>query len=327
MRRYLMTRRTILPLVVFTTVTIPVTRPSAWAVTLWGVDSQHNQGGESIVTFDSSNPAGTIQTIGHTGFSGFGSGLDFDAAGNLYAATSPLSAAGNFYKINQTTGQATLIGPLNLAAPNHDLTDITFNPATGQMYGVAFDGSDNFLYTINTSTGAASLVGTLNSPGSIVLGLASDASGRMYTEDFGGQMRTLNGLVATPMSAQIGVWTWFSQGITMDWSGDGYWYLAATFSDGPVFAMSSGDVRRIDKSTGATAQVLGTWPNLNPGQSTQFPLYSIGDVAVKPLPEPSGTVAVGVALIVIARSRRLRRSRTSDPCGPWSVASWRCRQS
>jgi WD40 repeat protein len=292
--------------IVCSIITILSTRPSAWAVTLWAVDSQHNSGGESIVTFDSANPAGTIHTIGHTGFSGFVSGLDFDSAGNLFIATSPLSSAGNFYKIDQATGHATLIGPLNLAAPDHDLTDITWNPAVGRMYGVAFDGTDNFLYTIDTATGAGTLVGALDSPGSIVLGLCSDASGQMYTEDFGGQMRTLNGLTATPMSAQIGVWTWFSQGMCMDWSGDGKWYAATTFSDGPIFAMSSGDVRVIDKTTGGTAQVLGAWPNINQGQSSQFPLYSIGDVAVRPIPEP-GTSLLLATLATLGATRKFGR--------------------
>ncbi|MBC8107103.1 MAG: hypothetical protein H7Z14_10975 [Anaerolineae bacterium] len=291
-------------LVAFTTIAILSTRPTAWAVTLWGVDSQHNVGGNSIVTFDSSNPAATIHTVGHTGVTGLVSGLDFDAHGDLYATTAPIAGGGSFYRINQSTGQATLIGALNLIDPQHNLTDITFDPATNQCFGVAFNGSDNFLYTINKNTGAGTLVGTLVSPGSIVLGLCADSSGRMFTEDYGGQMGSLNGLVATPMSGHMGVSTLFSQGMCMDWSGDGAWYAATTFSDGPAFAQSAGDVRRIDKSTGATEQILGAWPNLNPGQSTQFPLYSIGDVAVKPVPEPTFAVSVCAAFLLIARSRK-----------------------
>lgn len=271
----------------------------ARAVTVWGVDS-NTSGGDRVVKFDSSNPAGTIVSIGNTGVSGlFMSGLDFDAAGTLYAISASLGATGSLYTINQTNGQATLVGSLAIPA-GRDMNDLTYNLAAGQFYGVAFDGQNNYLYTIDPSTGAAGLVGTINSPGSIFLGICADSSGQMYLEDVNGRMRVLNGLNATPMPEPIGVPTIFSQGMTMDWSNGDAWYLAATWQSPPGSFFARGDFRLMNNATGGTTQILGTWPQL---PNNSYPVYAIGDVAIKPIPESVCGVVVGLA-ILLRRARR-----------------------
>src|SRR5688572_2674974 len=180
------------------------------AVTIWGVDS-NTAGSDRVVRFESSNPAGTIVTVGTTGIDGFFmSGLDFDAGGTLYACSAgTTSVTGSLYTINQSTGAATLVGSLALPG-GRNMTDMTYNPTSGQMTGVAFDGQRNYLYAISTASGAASLVGEINTPGAIFLGLCADASGRMYLESTGGRMHVLDGLNATPMPQSIGVNTIFS---------------------------------------------------------------------------------------------------------------------
>jgi hypothetical protein len=229
--------------------------------------------------------------VGFTGVNEFFmSGLDFDAAGTLYACSSKIDASGSLYRINQSTGQASLIGGLAIPG-DHDMTDMTWNPATAQMMGVAFDGQRNYLYTINTSSGAASLVGEVNSPGSIFLGICADATGRIFLEEVGGRMRVLDGLDAIAMPQAIGVNTFFSQGMTMDWSGDGAWYLAATFQHEVGGFNARGDVRLIDRTTGGTQQILGAWPQL---PSDSYPRYAIGDIAIRPVPE----AGLGSMLIV-----------------------------
>jgi hypothetical protein len=51
----------------------------------------------------------------------------------------------------------------------------------------------------------------------------------------------------------------------------------------------------MNNQTGGTMQVLGTWPQL-PNDS--YPVYAIGDVAIRPVPEPVGLlVFAGLALI------------------------------
>jgi len=281
---------------------------TANGATIWGVDSNSSggAGNDAVVRFDSANPAGTITIVGHTGVSGFSmSGLDFDAAGTLWAVSSHISSTGSLYTIDQTDGHATLVGGLGIPS-NRDITDLTYNPVTGQLVGVAFDGQRNYLYTINKISGAAALVGEINSPGSIFLGICADSAGRLYLEEVGGQMRRLNGLIATPMSDQLGVFTLFSQGMTMDWTRGDAWYLAATFQTIPGSFFAAGDVRLIDNTTGGTQQVLGTWPQL---PNDQYPIYAIGDVAVRPVPEPA--LAGLLAILVALRQRRRRRRAPS----------------
>jgi hypothetical protein len=283
---------------------------AALGVTIWGADVQNPTGGTSIVKFDSANPVGTIASIGHTGISGFSiSGLDFDRAGTLYAVTQVTgggTAAGSFYTIDQTNGHATLIGLLGVPA-NQDMTDLTYNPATDQFVGVTFNGSNNFLYTIDKSTGAATLVGQLNSPGSIFLGISADSSGTVYLEDYNGsRMRIVNGTNVTPMSATIGVPVLFSQGMTMNWSAANTWYLAATWERIPGSFTANGDLRLMDNATGATQQVLGTWPEL---PNNSYPIYGISDIAVKPVPEPAALSAwLAAGWCIVGRRRRWDRA-------------------
>jgi hypothetical protein len=278
----------------------------ARAVMIWGADSQHNVGGDSVVRFDSSNPAGTIATVGHTGVTGeFFSGLDFDRTGTLYAITQASGGAsvpGHLYTIDQTNGHATLIG--SLATPgNYQMTDLTYNPATDSLMGVAFSGSANYLYTISRTTGAATLVGQLNSPGSIFLGICADSSGTVYLEDYSGsRMRIVDGLNVVPMSSTIGAPVLFSQGMTMNWSDGGAWYLAATWELIPGSFTAAGDVRLMNNATGGTQQILGTWPQL---PNNTYPIYAIGDIAIKPVPEPMG-VAIFSSVVGMQLRRRPR---------------------
>jgi hypothetical protein len=281
-------------------------RPSAWAVTFWAADVQNPVGGTSIVKFDSTNPKGTIHSIGHTGISGFSiSGLDFDENGTLYASTQVSgggTASGGFYTINQTNGHATLVGAFGTPA-DQDMTDLTYNPATHQFMGVAFDGLNNYLYTINKSTGAASLVGQLNSPGSIFLGICADSNGTVYLEDFeynGSRMRVVNGTNVTPMSSTIGVPVIFPQGMTIDWSNTGAWYLAATWELIPGSFTAAGDVRLMNNATGGTQQILGTWPQL---PNNSYPVYGIADIAIQPVPEPSVALLLAATLTLTARRK------------------------
>ncbi|CAN5590738.1 hypothetical protein BH09PLA1_BH09PLA1_29820 [soil metagenome] len=300
--------------IAFTGITIAAsTRPSAWAVTMYGADVQNPTGGTSIVVFDSGNPAGTIHSIGHTGISGYSiSGLDFDRTGTLYASTQVNGqgvGSGGLCTIDQTNGHATLVGAFNIPS-DRVMTDLTYNPASDTFMGVAFDNVNNWLYNIDKTTGAASLVGQLNSPGSIFLGICADSAGTVYLEDyFGSRMRIVNGTNVTTMSSTIGAPVLFSQGMTMDWSNDGKWYLAATWERIPGSFQAAGDVRVINNSTGGTQQILGTWPQL---PSNGYPVYGIADTAIKPtVPEPMISL---LAAPMVCSTILKRRARSVHDC-------------
>jgi hypothetical protein len=101
--------------------TIPLSLRAAHGAQAWAVDSNSPGGhGDAVVKFDTSNPAGTIQVVGHTEVTGFFmSGLDFDGLGNLFAVSQVSgagTASGSLYKIDQADGHATLVGNLGLAA-------------------------------------------------------------------------------------------------------------------------------------------------------------------------------------------------------------------
>jgi len=101
-------------------------------------------------TLDTVTPTGVITGVGGTGHS-FG-GLAYDNASSILYGT---ASDNNLYRINTTTGAATLVGALGISPSNSD--DIAIDPLTGTLYLNA--QNTHSLYTVNTSTGAATLVG------------------------------------------------------------------------------------------------------------------------------------------------------------------------
>jgi hypothetical protein len=101
-------------------------------------------------------PGGAITNIGFTNT--FLNGLTFDSNHNILYGVD----RNNLYKINTTTGAATLVGPKGFS---NDLEGIAYDNATNTLYlntGTDFFNtisSNNNLYTLNTATGAATLVG------------------------------------------------------------------------------------------------------------------------------------------------------------------------
>lgn len=255
---------------------------------------------DRVIKFDSSNPAGTVTTIGVTGVAGQGfGGLDFAGNGVLYGAT---SFGGSFtssqlYSISTTTGAATLIGTMGLTAGS--VNDLSWNPVTGQMQALVGNGSgSNSLWNVSLTTGAATFVGNISGFASgLAVGLSTDSSGTNYIEDIvSDTMYKLSGLNAVAMSSGIGLDCNFSQGMTMDWSNNNAWYLGS-ISASPTFV---GDVRLMNNATGGTSTVLGTWP-LN---ANGLPEYETGDLAIRPVPEPFSMVALGAGIAAMLRRRR-----------------------
>lgn len=255
---------------------------------------------DSLVMFDSANPA-AFTTVGSLGVPniGFG-GMDFDASGNLwtYASYNKVTggAASGLYKVDLATGAATPQGALS----NQSLDDLAFNPVDGKMYGIRSQTTSTRLYSVNLATGATSLVGTFSGLPDIerTIGLAIDSAGNFYVHDVGedkiykGAGLALSELYTIPQD------TGFSQGMAVDWSRDNMGYHAAVgqgdfpnyFSQINTFAPDG------------SGYVLG--PNFGPNDMYDtygYPPVQPGDLAILPAPEPAT-----LALLVLGALLRRR---------------------
>jgi hypothetical protein len=286
---------------------------AAQAITIYAPDNlgTTNAGtvGDRIIRFDSSNPAGTVVTIGSTGQANEGmAGMDFAGNGNLYAASGFNSSGGSFagsklYRVSTTNGAATLVGSMNLPTGDN-VTDLSWNPVTQQMLALTYNGSISNLYNVSLTTGAGSLIGQITGvPGSLDIGLASNSAGVNYVHDLvNDRMYVLAGLAATPLPSPVGVDSNFSQGMTINWSGGNEWFLGAIGSS-PAFFSS---VLQINNVTGAGTVVPGgNWPI---HAANGLPEYETGDLAIPgsgivPEPATAGFLAAG-ALAMLVRRRR-----------------------
>lgn len=287
----------------FTFVTAPALASTIWAVDNLGTTNAGTVG-DRVIRFDSANPLGTVVTVGATGITNRGmTGLDFSGAGTLYCVSGYNQDGSAFggsqlYTINTTTGAATLVGSTGLSGTNA-ITDLSWNPATSTMQALVNAGAGaNSLYTLNLSTGAATLVGSISGmSGGLGIGLSTNSSGQNFIHNLvDDRMYSLSGLVASPMSALVGIDANFSQGMTMDWHSANEWYLGS-ISNNPAFASQ---VRLMNNATGATTTIVATWPN---NGASSLPQYETGDLAIAPEPASLSLMALGALLGLRARRR------------------------
>jgi hypothetical protein len=275
---------------------------SANAVTIYAMNNLAGGGGagtqNTLISFDSANPAGWT-TIGPSGVTNAGfSGLDFAGFnGGLYGYTA-FAPAGQtttpgLYSVNPNTGASTVVGNLS----GQVLQDLAWNPVTGQMFGV----NNNILYTVNLNTGAVSQFAVMNGvpPADLEVGLAIDAAGTFYVHDISNDtIYSGTPALMTPLygPAQVGA-TNFSQGMVIDWSGDGMGYHGAigNATGGGFFS----ELRQFT-TNGSSYSIVGNFGTTPP----TFPTVETGDVAINPIPAPGALALLGLAGLAGARRRR-----------------------
>ena len=252
-------------------------------------------GTNRLIRFGVSTP-GDVTVIGSSTINGcLFSALDYaGVSGGLYAYCQEGSPG--LYSVDPDTGQATFIG--GGGTGTHIITDFSWNREKIKMLGLAFGEGLNYIYRVNLETGMASLIGNITgmTPGAVAVGLSADAAGILYVQDLlTDQMYKLggdSGLEAT-LLGPIGPDTSFSQGMTIDWSRDGTWYLGAVTVD----TGNEAKLYTIDLVTGAGTLV----GYIGPGPLS----FETGDIAIQPVPEPASMLALGAGLAaLVARKRR-----------------------
>ena len=145
----------------------------------------------------------------------FINGLGFDKNNQLYGtgrAVSPVSAPNNisnlnsFYKIDTTTGFATLVSNNSSFS---SAGDIAFDPVTNKFFATSVTPANSTLFSIDPSTGTATQLGNIGFAN--VYGLAIE-NGTLYGYTSGGTQLTLNSFGGVISSRSI-------TGLTGDISG------------------------------------------------------------------------------------------------------------
>jgi hypothetical protein len=256
---------------------------------------------DRLVRFDSANPAGwsaigPITTVGNLGFSG----LDFaGVGGGLYAWAgfgTGFANNGGLYRVNPATGAGARI---TSGAAQANIQDLSWNPVLNRMFAVESSaaGGTN-LREVNLVTGTTTVVGAITGlpTGALNVGLAHDSQGRIFLHDLvSDQIYRGVGLAVSSLYT-IGRNTNFSQGMTIDWSGNDTGYHA---SIGNVPAFFS-ELFSFD-ANGAGYNLVGNFGT--PSGTT--PTFEGGDLAINPIPAPG---AVGVLAIAGAFAARRRRA-------------------
>jgi len=99
-------------------------------------------------------------------------GMDSDSRGRLFLLTA--SGDKSLYRVDQADGSLELIGQTGLSFIGEG--DVTFEPGTDVLYGMAANA--NNLFTVDTTTGASTLIGPVD--GDDVSGLAFDDKGKLW---------------------------------------------------------------------------------------------------------------------------------------------------
>jgi predicted RNA-binding protein with TRAM domain len=176
----------------------------------------YTNGGDELIMFDASDPAGWVQIgeiiDGSGSVDGLG-GLDFDSDGNLWAANSFGNNPGGIYLVDPTDASAVLVG--NAPA---NMSDLAWNPVLNDLYGT--DAAGNLWANVDVP-GDATLVGNYGI-GSLEVGIAFDSAGNLYMHDLvndaiyvgpAGDLTNVSVLYDLPFDSN------FSQGLFVDWSG------------------------------------------------------------------------------------------------------------
>lgn len=176
----------------FLSIALCLAGPAA-AQTLWGIGFVGDNGPATLYTV--STLTGAATPVGAVGFERC-SGMDFDAAGVLYAACERNDGSNTpvLVTVNTTTGAGTEVGPTGFGGA---VGDLSLRLSDGVLF--AYDANndpDHTLFTIDTATGAGTIVGDTGLSFAGGNGMTFDLGGTLYHSQFSGgpspDLNTLN---------------------------------------------------------------------------------------------------------------------------------------
>ncbi|MFG0252117.1 MAG: hypothetical protein ACF8NJ_04505 [Phycisphaerales bacterium JB038] len=276
---------------------------TASASTMYAINHMGNhpdtQGPDTLIVFDTTDPAG-YTTLGFMDVPnvGFG-GLDFDAEGNLWAYATFIKVTGGakagLYSVNPDTGETVVQGTLS----TQTLTDLAFNPVDNTMYGVFSQGyATTRLYSVDLLTGDVTAVGTFTGLEDThnIVGFGIDSTGAYYLHDnINNNIYRADGFTAELLYSSDLV-SVGSQGLTIDWAnGDVGYHATIGQGDFPDY-YNNLNTFALDGSN----YVWG--PDWGDNYSDGLPQVQPGDVAIL-IPTPGSFLSL-LALSAAARRRR-----------------------
>ena len=174
------------------------------------------------------------------------------STGILYGATAVIDVPpssidpGHLITIDPSTGIGTDVGSFGLASlPGEGITlaDLTFDPATGVLYGWRAN-SEGDLYTVNLTTGAATKVGESGLSGLSGGGLTFGPGGKLFlaAEGTSGSLRIIDKATGLPVdSVSLSGYAGSANIASLTWDGGQFLYGVTR---------KAGDLIRIDPNTG-----------------------------------------------------------------------------
>jgi hypothetical protein len=136
---------------------------------------------------------GALTTIGGPG-GFFGYALDFANDGTLYA----INQSDQVYTVNPTTGAFSFLRALS--NPSLEIMDMTFDPLTGNLYGVG--PSDNNVYKIDLATGNVTLA--FSTVLGNLMGIAADGAGNLIATSYASPSQFERISISTGTSTIVG---------------------------------------------------------------------------------------------------------------------------
>jgi DNA-binding beta-propeller fold protein YncE len=206
--------------------------------------------------------------------------------------------ANALFRIDPTSGTATLVGPTGLSEIIEG--DLAFNHTTGTLYGIQEVNTTvtRGLFTIDPATGAATIVGDINAPNpnSDLSGMAFDSSGRLFVLDTAGSLLRVDPATAQVISSvNLSIPLGTTAGLTFDPT-TGVAYVA----DGGTGGTNS--LYTLDVTTGALTLVGST------GLSNGLAGLAFAELGVV-VPEPSSLISALSAAMAVGLCFQLRGRR------------------